>query len=316
MNTASSSDAYKDPDRLEREIDAQRREINETLRALEEKFSSREIASQFMHYFGGPGREWAETLGSSVKANPIPTLLTGIGLTWLMMSDRNRPYRSSYSSYAARDGMGREDREDMRSAARETAESLRQKAAQFGDKAAHAGEALRDKAMHAGETVRDKVGHAGDTLRSHASSAREGFGHSSVSVRDNFEHMLREQPLALGAVGIALGALIGAALPRTEHENRMLGRASQRVKEQGREMAREGYEKASGKVAEVVEVAGESLQRAAEQNRAQAAGNAQGSTSQPQQTQQPGSGAATESVTVTTAITNTGAGDSTDGSRP
>ena len=88
MNPETSFDANKDPDHLEREIDEQRREINETLRALEAKFTPEEIAGQVMRYFGGQGREWAANLGSSMKANPIPTLLTGIGVAWLMMSDR------------------------------------------------------------------------------------------------------------------------------------------------------------------------------------------------------------------------------------
>src|SRR5687768_10862428 len=97
MNSDINSDARKDPDRLEREIHEQRREINETLRALEARFSSRDIAGHFMHYFGGHGRDWADSLGSSLKANPLPALLTGVGIAWLMMGDRSGARRSSYS---------------------------------------------------------------------------------------------------------------------------------------------------------------------------------------------------------------------------
>lgn len=200
MNPAINGNSHKDPARLEREIDEQRQDISETLRALEEKFSSREIADQVLHYFGGHSREWAQSLSGSLKANPIPALLTVVGVTWLMMGERNSP--------------------------RENAGELREKASS-----------------------------AGEAMRSRAASARDGLAHSAASVRNNFEHMTHEQPLALGAVGIALGALVGAALPRTEQENRLMGRSSERAKQKGAEMAREGYEKAAQKADEV----GESL---------------------------------------------------------
>ena len=37
------------------------------------------------------------------------------------------------------------------------------------------------------------------------------------------QRMLDEQPLILGALGLAAGALIGALLPSTESENRSVG---------------------------------------------------------------------------------------------
>jgi hypothetical protein len=37
------------------------------------------------------------------------------------------------------------------------------------------------------------------------------------------DRLLHEQPLMLGAVGLAVGALIGALVPATEHEDRFIG---------------------------------------------------------------------------------------------
>ncbi|HEY0961115.1 MAG TPA: DUF3618 domain-containing protein [Pseudomonadales bacterium] len=301
MNLGTQSDAGKDPDRLEREIDEQRREINETLRALEEKFSSKELASQFAHYFTGPGREWIDTLGSSVRSNPVPTLLTAVGLAWLMMSDRNRsayrgPYRAQRAygtgyraEYAGEygPGYGEEDEGRMRGmmegaagsahamhdAAHSAYEHAGEKAGELRDRVAGAGASLHDKAAHMRESLHDKAANAREALhnrreawQSRAHDARGGLHDSAESLRDNFGRMAHDQPLALGAIGIALGAIIGAALPRTQHENRVLGRASERIKEKGREMAHEGYVQASRKAAEVVEAAEETLQHGAEAN--------------------------------------------------
>lgn len=300
-------DANKDPDRLEREIDEQRREINETLRALEQKFSSQDVAGYVVDYFRGHGREWASNLGHSIKANPVPSLLTAIGVAWLMMGDRSGGYGRAYA-YSARDYGAARDYGDYGayegdgtgayssspdfqgesmgtyegpSAMRGAAQSVRQKAGQLGDKAAGAREALgekaahmreraahmRESASHAREALGERAMHARDGLRSRAYSARQGVRHSSASVRSGFEQVAREQPLALGAIGIALGAILGAALPRTEREARVLGSASRQVKERGMQMAREGYSRASEKAAEMADIAKEKIHSTIETTR-------------------------------------------------
>lgn len=264
MSPGTRSDAAKDPDRLEREIDEQRREINETLRMLEEKFSSRELAAQFAHYFSGPGREWVGSLGSSVKSNPLPTLLTAVGLTWLMMSDRHRsPYLIHERNSRMRSTLhgAADSAHAMHDAAHSAYEHASGKAGEFRDHVADAGAALHEKAAHAQEALHDKAAHAREAWHSHSQDARDGLHRSAESLRSNFDNLAREQPLALGAIGIALGAIIGAALPRTEHESRVMGRASERFREKGREMAHAGYERAAQKADEFADVAEEVLQR-------------------------------------------------------
>ena len=55
------------------------------------------------------------------------------------------------------------------------------------------------------------------------------------------EHVRREQPLLLGLASVALGALVGGAVPNTRRENEMLGdvrdRALDKVAEVGRQTA-------------------------------------------------------------------------------
>ena len=56
--------------------------------------------------------------------------------------------------------------------------------------------------------------------------------------------MLREQPLALGAIGLAVGAAVAAAVPRTSREDEWMGAASDRVTEQAKELGKEQLDKA------------------------------------------------------------------------
>src|SRR5205823_5215559 len=59
------------------------------------------------------------------------------------------------------------------------------------------------------------------------------------------------QPLAIGAVGLAIGAAIAAAFPTTETEAEYLGETSDFVKDKASELAGEGSERAT-EVAEAV----------------------------------------------------------------
>jgi hypothetical protein len=48
--------------------------------------------------------------------------------------------------------------------------------------------------------------------------------------------LFERQPMLLGAVGLAIGAGIAASLPRTETETRLLGGASEALKEKAQEL--------------------------------------------------------------------------------
>lgn len=67
------------------------------------------------------------------------------------------------------------------------------------------------------------------------------------------DYLWHEQPLILGALGLAAGAIAGAALPPTEEEDRAFGelrdRAMDRAKAAGADRAREARERA-GEAAE------------------------------------------------------------------
>jgi hypothetical protein len=57
-------------------------------------------------------------------------------------------------------------------------------------------------------------------------------------VQRRFLDTLQEQPLVLGAIGLAVGAPIGAALPATETEDEWMGHTRDQVKERVRRLSR------------------------------------------------------------------------------
>jgi hypothetical protein len=78
--------------------------------------------------------------------------------------------------------------------------------AAFDDAAASASSAYQDASAAAADT--------GGRIRASASAAS-----------GSFLTLVRDQPLVLAGIGIALGALLGAALPATETETRLMGGA-------------------------------------------------------------------------------------------
>ena len=87
------SDAGKDPATLEREIDQTRADMNQTLGALERKFSPGQLLDQAISFSKEHGGDFATNLSQSVRENPMPALLTAVGIVWMVASS-NRPKSS------------------------------------------------------------------------------------------------------------------------------------------------------------------------------------------------------------------------------
>ncbi|HEX8446144.1 MAG TPA: hypothetical protein VF649_05970 [Sphingomonas sp.] len=85
-------------------------------------------------------------------------------------------------------------------------------AASAGHAVSEAAHSAKEKAADAAAAIRDRASDAYDVARTRASSARE-------TAATGFD----SAPLVALAGGIALGAIIGALLPKTDSEARLLG---------------------------------------------------------------------------------------------
>ncbi len=78
-------------DRIERELAASRARLDTTIAALQQKLSPGELISQATTYFKeGSGMDLSHTIGRSLRDNPVPVALIGLGLGWLAMSGSRR----------------------------------------------------------------------------------------------------------------------------------------------------------------------------------------------------------------------------------
>jgi hypothetical protein len=74
----------KGPEAIARDLDKTRSNVNETLDALEARLSPGQMLDRTLAFMRENGGEFVGNLGESVKQNPMPTIVTGIGLAWLM----------------------------------------------------------------------------------------------------------------------------------------------------------------------------------------------------------------------------------------
>jgi hypothetical protein len=120
-------------------------------------------------------------------------------------------------------------------------------ASQVSDTTGHLKDATTAAGAAFGDTVSDtydraaaSTGRAATTVASSASRITS----SAVGSGRDFMDFCRDQPLVLAGIGVAVGAAIGAWLPRTQAEDQLIGDASDEVKDQTKEFAGEQLEKA------------------------------------------------------------------------
>ena len=195
--------SQKDPAQLEREIDQQRNHIAELVEALGDRLSPGEMFERVLGYGKEGGREFAGNLSHTVKSHPVPALLTAAGMLWLYSGSRH----------------------DSETIATGTTADLDMHKPDLGERMQHVRQGASEKARGVRRTAHD----AADSARSGAQRANEGF-----------HHMLEENPMALGAIGVAAGALLGAMLPVTRKEHELMGEASDRLTREAKAIARGG----------------------------------------------------------------------------
>ena len=129
------------------------------------------------------------------------------------------------------------------------------------DTAAHMASDLRQRVGEQVEDLRESVGDYAERATHRAQEGREALTHRTGEVfeqartglRENVDYMLREQPLALGALSLLAGVAIGAALPRTVIETRTVRVAREPLR--GTQGRRETLRSAVGEVGEKVKEA-------------------------------------------------------------
>lgn len=219
------SDTRKDPDQLERQVDDARANLSQTVDALGEQLSPGQLLDQVVNLTKKQGGEFAGNLGQQVKDNPLALLLTGVGVTWLIAGSGSsglKPHLNFKSPDSTSSSGG---------------------SAKDGESVAQRMQAGMDAST---EAAKDK-----------ANAAKE----KAAAAKSQFERTLREQPLVMSGLGIALGAALGALIPPTAAEDKLLGAKSDQAIEKATGALTDRYEEERDRLKHKAQETGEAMKR-------------------------------------------------------
>lgn len=207
---------------IEREVETARDDLDRTVEALKDKMTPGQLIDEISRSFkGGVAGDMMGALGAQVRENPMALAMIGAGMAWLMMGrGAQTPADPAARTYQTNAGPG------AATAPSETSASGGLGAAS-GRFASRAGEVASD--------VKDAVGQAADRAVHGVQELGQQAGSAGRSAARSFEDLLAHEPLIVGALGLAAGVAIGAALPATAVEDRTFGAARDKLVDAGGE---------------------------------------------------------------------------------
>jgi ElaB/YqjD/DUF883 family membrane-anchored ribosome-binding protein len=285
MNHSSQNDT----DAIRSDIDVTRRRMDDTMDALGDRLQPRHLLDEVLGFFRGdnPNGEARLTqirekvtssadtamhaVVDSIKQNPVPALLIGAGVAWMIYESRRdkTPPRAD-GDYYGYDREGDELRydpdrhydrplqypngaEDTEFGA-EAGSKLGEIKDKVADKASAAADQVKGKLAQVGEAAREKAGalkeRAGETLGAVKQRAgeitdkvKDGTRQAYVATRDRVVTTADQHPLEVGLVALAAGVIAGLAIPTPPVVNRRLGPTADRLRDRTREASSEMMEK-------------------------------------------------------------------------
>ncbi|WP_404465315.1 DUF3618 domain-containing protein [Vreelandella aquamarina] len=253
----SHSQAPRDPDEIEKEIHQSRERLDATLHQIEERFSPEQwLHSTYDYLRHGGANEFFANLGTTVKQNPVPTLLTGAGLGWLMLSQSQPQSGHAYGPthgyatdahatpphpdevmYPSRFSAGQHD---PRSDSEDHRHGIKERARHIGHSAQGAAQHVDDTAHQMGGRMHDSMAHAQQGVHDRMDHMKERVHHAS----DRSSDFIQDHPLVVGALGFALGAALASMSAMTRKENETLGEYRNQAMDQATKMGEAEVDKA------------------------------------------------------------------------
>jgi hypothetical protein len=262
-------------------VDQLRDRISDTAEDIRHKVSPQHIKSEVSDYFTQKAQGWVGALkqhaidnpmhaivaGTAVavpmmrvaRGFPLPLLLISAGLVLTSKTVRDR----ASAAVAPTVDKGREllesaseRAETLRSVSKDAVSSAHGRATRLGadaqDTVTELAGNLRDKAAQAANTVTDRfwsgVETAKDTVERARSTAMDAAGavkDAAASAPPKAGQAIGDNAVLIAGLGLAIGGIIAAAIPKTKAEARVVGPVSDSLRKATNEVAQTGFDAAS-----------------------------------------------------------------------
>lgn len=240
---ASGDDQPKEAAHIKGQIEATRNQMGETIDAIQDRLSFSNLSEQVSEHVSnavetakdavydatiGKAADIMKTFSDEIlntsivqtaKNNPLPFILIGAGAGLL-----------AYQSYAGKGKSGSRRHEFSRNADSHQGLHVDLKSSSADSARSKIG-AVTDTVTAAAGTAYDKVSGAVDSAYTGVGDATgqaySKAGDLGTAAKEKYDYYVEENPLAVGAVALALGAAVGFAIPATRYEGDLMGQARQ-----------------------------------------------------------------------------------------
>ncbi|MEH2670873.1 hypothetical protein CO683_38115 [Bradyrhizobium ottawaense] len=224
-------------------------QISDTADDIRHKVSPQHIKSEVTDYVSQKTQSWVEGLKQQIMDNPmravaagaalgvpllrlvrgtpLPLLMIGAGLALTSKTVRNR---AADASGLVMDKAGRlleevtEGARSMPGDVKETLSFAQSRAAGMADDA-------QDKAAGLAADLRANAAQAASFASEKLKSGMDAAKDAAASAPDQARQTIGDNAALIGGLGIAIGAIIAAALPETKAEGKVMGGASDGVRQ-------------------------------------------------------------------------------------
>jgi hypothetical protein len=229
------ADATGDTDQIERDLAQTRARMDRRLDELGDRLAPNQLVNDALaHVTGGGGADFTQTLISKAKANPIPAVLAGIGIAWLLASNQNKQSRARPADLPTRlrnaeEGVVRlqDEHPDVHASRVDDARG----------QVLGIARSASDTAASYGQRVKDAMASASQNLLEKSHDMRSGA--SSTVAQHGGARRLASNPVVLGSAAALVGLVAGALIPLSNQEEDALGNLAGQLRTRGRALAQD-----------------------------------------------------------------------------
>jgi len=258
--------------------------ISDTAEDIRHKTSPQHIKSEVSDYISHKTQTWFDSLKQRAMENPMQTIALGAAIAapaLRMARESSLPLLMVSAGLALTSKTARErsaaaispsvDRAaEMLGGVAERAQGLRanlkDRLASASDQAADMANKAQDAAAGVADNVSSRTAEIAGNVREKISGGMDAAAGATAEAREaasaapeKARQVIGENAALIGGLGIAIGAIIAAALPQTKAETSVMGQASDSVKQAAEAAAQSGFEAAKDATMSAVDAAAKTV---------------------------------------------------------
>jgi hypothetical protein len=197
---------------------------------------------------GQTATQTGNTLVQTIRENPVPAALAGLGIGWLAMR-----MRSSSGSTGTSNGNGYNRRYASYGYSQPYGGSYGQGNGGPADAVRGAADQAASRAQEVGADMQYKAQDALGSVQQGARDVQYQAQNAMTDAQWQLDRTLNENPLALGALALGVGAAVALAIPATQKERELIGEQRDKLVEQAAGAVSQVMDQAQSKVQETTE---------------------------------------------------------------